>query len=477
MMPASQTEDVLARSGGWATVLALAFAAPALAASWDERVFSAHVDFDAVAAAGPSALPGLISRGRELFKAKFTTADGAGRPKATQAIVPTKRKFGVNPAFSRLSGPDSSACSGCHNDPILGASGDFVANVFVSEGFESAQFDTTDPSFSSERHTTSLMGAGLVELLAREMTADLRAARDEAVARARASGADVDADLVAKGVRFGMLRAHANGLVDLDRLDGVDADLIVRPFSRKGVFTSLRQFTINALNIHHGMEASERFGVRWTGSHDFSESGVPDAVTSGDVSALVAFQAMLPPPTVKADLPDDWRQAAAEGERRFQDVGCASCHRATLPLKSLTFTDPAPYDMAGTLREGEVRKGVAIDLSPLAAHLKRNDKGEWLIPLFSDLKRHLIVDAQVAALGNELQAQRFVERDVFLTPRLWGVGSTAPYGHRGDFRMLGEIVAAHGGEARFARDAYLDLPKEQRDAVIAFLRSLVIEAP
>ncbi len=98
-------------------------------------------------------------------------------------------------------------------------------------------------------------------------------------------------------------------------------------------------------------------------------------------------------------------------------------------------------------------------------------------PAFQRPEAPLVVDAEVAALGNELQAQRFVERDVFLTPRLWGVGSTAPYGHRGDFRMLNEIIAAHGGDARFARDAYLDLPKESRDTVIAFLRSLVIEGP
>ncbi len=168
--------------------------------------------------AGAPAVSGLIERGRELFKAKFTTADGAGRPKATQAIIPTKRKFGVNPAFSRLSGPDSNSCSGCHNDPVLGGSGDVVANVFVSEGFESAEFDTTDPSFSSERHTMALMGAGLVELLAREMTADLQAERDAAVAKARASGQDVEVDLVTKGVRFGSLKAHANGIVDLDSL-------------------------------------------------------------------------------------------------------------------------------------------------------------------------------------------------------------------------------------------------------------------
>jgi hypothetical protein len=454
-------------------------AGAAFGGSWDERVFTSHLDFDAIAAAGPSALPALIERGRVLFKAKFTTEDGAGRPKATQAIVPTRRKIGVNPAFTRTSGPDSNSCFGCHNDPIEGGSGDFVTDVFVSEGFESAQFDNVDPSFSSERHTTPLMGDGLIELLAREMTSDLRDIRSTSVARARASGQDVRADLATKGVRFGSLVAHPDGIVDLDAVEGVDADLIVRPFSRKGVFTSLRQFTINAMNVHHGMEAMERFGVRWTGSHDFDESGVPDAVSAGDVSALVAFQATLPPPTVKADLPEDWRVAAATGAKQFASIGCTSCHIPALPLKSLLFTDPAPYDMAGTLRAGEVRKPIVIDLSqqPFASRLAKNDKGEWLVPLFSDLKRHLIVDDQVNALGNELQAQRFVERDVFLTPRLWGVGSTAPYGHRGDFRMLDEIIAAHGGEARFTRDAYLALDKPTQDCVVAFLRSLVIEAP
>jgi len=473
--------------GLWGSVILLGAASslfavgPAFGASWDERVFppGSHLDFDAVAAAGPAALPALIERGRQLFKAKFTTVDGAGRPKATQAIIPTKVKNGVNPPFSRTSGPDSNSCFGCHNDPIEGGAGDDVANVFVSEGFESAQFDSIDPSFSSERRTIALMGAGLVELLAREMTVDLQAIRAAAIAEACATGKDAHADLVTKGVQFGSIIAHPDGIVDLDAIEGVDSDLIVRPFSRKGVFTSLRQFTINALNIHHGMEAMERFGVRWTGSHDFAESGVPDAITDGDVSALVAFQATLAPPTVKSDLPDDWKQAASDGAKTFNDIGCASCHMQTLPLKSLVFTDPAPYDMAGTLRTGEVKQPIRINLAalPFASALKKNDKGEWLIPLFSDLKRHLIVDGSVNALGNELQAQRFVERDVFLTPRLWGVGSTAPYGHNGAFRMLDEIIAAHGGDARFSRDAYLSLDPDKRDHVVAFLRSLIIEAP
>jgi CxxC motif-containing protein (DUF1111 family) len=42
--------------------------------------------------------------------------------------------------------------------------------------------------------------------------------------------------------------------------------------------------------------------------------------------------------------------------------------------------------------------------------------------------------------------------------------------------MLDEIIAAHGGEARFSRDAYLSLSPGERDSIVAFLRSLVIEA-
>ena len=146
-------------------------------------------------------------------------------------------------------------------------------------------------------------------------------------------------------------------------------------------------------------------------------------------------------------------------------------------MKSLIFNDPGPYDAAGTLRASEVAKGIVIDLSkqPWAARLKRNEKGEWLIPLFADLKRHVIVDEAVSALGNELMAQRFVERDVFRTAPLWGVASTAPYGHRGDITTLDGIVRAHGGEARDARDAYIHSDDNTRHGVIAFLKTLVIE--
>ncbi|MEL6872275.1 MAG: hypothetical protein AAFO62_05685 [Pseudomonadota bacterium] len=129
----------------------------------------------------------LLAHGDILFRAKFTTEDGAGRPLATQAIIPTKRRRPAATLFQRLSGGDAASCAACHNDPVVGGAGDFAVNAFVSEGFAQADFDSTDPQFSNERNTNHLFGAGLIELLAREMTAELHAQRASALRKARES--------------------------------------------------------------------------------------------------------------------------------------------------------------------------------------------------------------------------------------------------------------------------------------------------
>lgn len=416
--------------------------------------------------------------GESLFIARFTREEGAGRPKATQAIIPTKRKRVSEFTFSRTAGLDAAACAGCHNEPKVGGSGDFTANVFVSEGFVNADFDSLDPQFSNERNTNHLFGAGLIELLAREMTSDLHALRTQALQQARSTKQPVKAELLTKGVSYGFITAQPDGVVDLSTLQGIDTDLIIRPFSQKGVFASLRQFTINAMNQHHGMQATERFGSRWTGEDDFDEDSIKNEMSPADISALVAWQASLPPPTQQQPVDLKWQQAASEGEKLFHKIQCTSCHISALPLRSLSFTDPGLWDTAGTLRQGEqmgVKTSYDFALQDWAKDLKRNEKNEFMIPLFGDLKRHVIADAQVASLGNELLSQRFVERDQFMTAELWGIASTAPYGHRGDQLTLNEIIRAHGGEGRVARDAYIALSETERSSVIAYLKTLVIE--
>ncbi|MBX2805655.1 MAG: hypothetical protein KTR19_06765, partial [Hyphomicrobiales bacterium] len=311
---------------------------------------------------GKTEMERLRTIGEDLFTAKFTINDGAGRPDATQAAIPTKVRYHAPNAFSRTAGLDANACSSCHNEPLTGGAGDFTANVFVSEGFVNADFDTIDPQFSNERGTNHLFGAGLIELLAREMTADLHAIRGKALRQARETGEAVRAELLAKGVSYGFITANPDGLVALDEISGVDPDLTIRPFSQKGVIASLRQFTVNAMNVHHGMQADERYGARWTGTGDFDGDGHASELGDADVSAIVLWQATLRPPA--RETPDDrgWREAAARGETLMTEFACTQCHRPALPLKSLKFSDPGPSASASNLNDRQVESPAIYDL-------------------------------------------------------------------------------------------------------------------
>jgi CxxC motif-containing protein (DUF1111 family) len=64
------------------------------------------------------------------------------------------------------------------------------------------------------------------------------------------------------------------------------------------------------------------------------------------------------------------------------------------------------------------------------------------------------------------------------TPPLWGIGlskkvnGNASLLHDGRARNLTEAILWHGGEAATSRDAFLRMPKPERDALLAFLNSL-----
>jgi CxxC motif-containing protein (DUF1111 family) len=143
----------------------------------------------------------------------------------------------------------------------------------------------------------------------------------------------------------------------------------------------------------------------------------------------------------------------------------------------MLFSEPGPYNAAGTGRAGEDVSvaNLALDNLPWAASLPRDEKGHVLVPVFSDFKRHKIADAETPYFANELLSQRFVGRDEFLSTRLWGVGSTAPYGHRADVADLDSVIRFHGGEAKQARLGYEALADYDRRSLIEFLKSLTIK--
>ena len=458
-----------------------------------ERAIAGHVA-QADVAAGRWTPAQLREAGRRLFAANFAPADGVGRPAANGSPFPTPRRTAdplaePAPAFSRGDGPDANACASCHHQPFIGGAGDFSVNVFTGLALRSVPVDSFDREFSNERGSPALNGAGLIELLAREITADLHALRDDARRRAAETGEPVSVELRSKGIDFGRLVARPDGSVDADGVDGIDRDLVVRPFGAKGTITSLREFSVNAANLHHGMQAAERYGTTATGTPDFDRDGVPDELTVGDVTALAVYQALLNTPGRVLPASSTGRAEVDRGERLFVEVGCADCHVPELPLTSAVFMEPNPFNPPGNLRPDADATSVAVNLAAdgPAPRVARTEGGGFVVRAFTDFKRHKIADGERPFFRNEIVVERGLETDVFLTKRLWACGNTAPYGHRGDLVTLTEAIRHHGGDAAPSRRRHDALPPADRAAIRAFLRSLrilpagskptVIEAP
>ena len=421
----------------------------------------------------------IVARGEHLFTASFNTLDGAGRPATTDVSSSNFRPPRMFPEnFNRISGPDANSCSSCHNLPRTGGGADNAANVFVLadrlhfvnfDGQEGDGLETqTLKTVGNERTPLGLFGSGFVELLAREMTSDLHAIRDQARREAREGAHDVTSELRTKGVAFGLITARPDGTLNTDEVDGVAADLIIRPFMQKGTIVSLREFAVKAMNQHFGMQASERFGD----SVDHDADGLADELTRGDMTALVLFQATLPAP-FKVVPDDPVAQAAADrGAVHFDSLGCAGCHIPQLPLAKTLFSEPNPFNPSGKLQVVDVESPYTIDLMEAArlADFERDEEGNVLIPVFTDLKRHRMGDV----LDNESLEEEGVPTDEWLTRKLWGFASEPPFLHHGRATLVSEAILAHGGEAQASRDSFAALPEEDRAAVIEFLKTLQI---
>jgi hypothetical protein len=412
--------------------------------------------------------PKVFAAGQRIFVTNFNACDGAGRPGTTGSGTPRTPDPALAPRFTRVSAPDASSCAGCHAQPQPGGAGDFVANVFVlAQASVPVSKLILNDDFSNtwlERNTLGMFGSGAIEMLGREMTDDLRRLETNAISQAKSTSQDVSLTLTTKGVSFGSLVAHPDGSVDTGGVSGVDPDLIVKPFSRKGVFRSIREFTVTAFNQHHGMQATERFGE----GTDPDQDGVSDELTTGDITAVTVFQAALPAPEVATANVDP--RAAAHGEELFSKVGCVGCHLPSLPLSATKFCDPDPDNTPNTFRD--TSQSYCFDLSEAGF-------SGGSVHAYTDLKRHVICDNNKPHYCNEpvspVQASDSnfpIPPDQFLTAKLWDVGNSSPYGHRGDLDTIYAAIINHGGEAVSSEAQFEALPNADQLAIVSFLRTL-----
>ncbi|MEO8368073.1 MAG: di-heme oxidoredictase family protein [Candidatus Solibacter sp.] len=457
-------------------------------------------------------IPDIVAYGKKLFDANWTGQEGAGRPltKGTGLPLadPSQPLSGLR-AFNRVSAPDANSCTGCHNLPygISGGGGDFVANVFVlAQRFDFVSFDGKDTQptkgsasekreqstlqdIGNSRASTGMFGSGYLEMLARQMTAELQQIRGTLKH-------GETKDLIAKGVHFGKITLTRDGLWDISKVEGLPRPsllstgtndpptLVIRPWHQSGNVVSLREFTNNALNQHHGIQSTERFGL----DTDPDGDGVKNEMTRADVTALAVFQATMQTPG--RVIPNDPAIEAAVllGEKTFEKVRCAVCHVPSLPLEKSgwAFTEPGPYNPPGNLRLGYA-KTLSVDLtSPLLPQPRltpaRADSAVIDVPAYTDFKLHDICepDDPGEPLNQNFPAwsPMFVKGNrKFLTKRLWGAANEPPYFHHGLFTTMRQAVLAHDGEAKESREAFQKLTPYEQDSLIEFLKTLQVLPP
>lgn len=430
-----------------------------------ERITQEQID------SGELSLDQVLFKGRNLVIRNWKLEDGFGNGIGREA-----------PNINRLPGPDSTSCMSCHglgNGVVLGW-GNNAGNVLV------ALDDPVNPTIggSNERNTPTEHGLSLLELLAKEMSTELRTMREEAITEAQTAGQNVTIDLTSKGVNYGSLTALPDGSVDMTGVVGIDSDLRVRPFHAKGHEATIRIFTRGALNRHHGIQSTEFLyfndPTRNSETWDLDEDGVVNEVTEGELTAMTAFQVCLPVPQ---EVDQDHVRITA-GRALMDAVGCTACHIPTLKLDDPVWRYTSS---AGTMLEIDLTDHELLG----AGRPTREVDGSVFVQLWGDLKRHDLGEEAHEPLDQPVDhskpnyedgafAARIEEtlppiaKELMMTTELWGVRDTGPWWHDGSSPTIEDAILRHGGEAQASRDAYAALSAQEQGQLLAFLNSLQV---
>ncbi|HEX4951999.1 MAG TPA: di-heme oxidoredictase family protein [Thermoanaerobaculia bacterium] len=277
-----------------------------------------------------------------------------------------------------------------------------------------------------------------------------------------------------------------------------------RRVAEGGEASTLRAFFTGAADVHMGLQAhdptqlgagngrarrslpgawqldlggSPDLGARLASTgislDDPDGDGHPTELSQGDVDAAEWAMLQAPAPAVAA-TPESER-----GRSVLAAVGCQRCHVETWRIEA---RDPSRglagdrrfFDLAVTSRPGPDGRPELVGrlrrLDQVLPDGRRVPRGDAF-----DVER-VYSDFQQWDLGPAFWERRFdgsLQKEHRTSP-LWGVGSTAPYGHSGRFGTLAEVIDAHGGEAAREAAAWARLPVAEKQLLLAYLRSLVL---
>jgi len=403
-----------------------------------------------------------IRRGRQLFQRKVTVLGGQG---------PLLGDGAGNIDVDRIIGAGlSDSCASCHGRSrgSAGFGGDVV----------------TQPDSRDAPH---LFGLGLKEMLADEMTAELRVIRDQAIATAVGSGHAVRRPLFADGVAFGHITGRPDASVDVSEVEGVDPDLRVRPFFAHGETISIREFIVGAFNAEMGLQVTD---------HDLAAADAgARVVTPAGMVLDGAVDNIEGPPTGLSELDPavvdhlefyllnyfkpgigEFSQDALKGQRTMERIGCTRCHVPNLTIRRdrrvadvETMFDSARGHLNRLFATAMPLFTSFTDVSTLPTVKQRCTVRSWCATSSRTSRGTTSARASTSATTTAPSG--------FLTTALWGVGSSSSYGNDGRSISLTEVILRHGGEAQAERDAFARLARPAQQHLLAFLNTLILFPP
>lgn len=209
-------------------------------------------------------------------------------------------------------------------------------------------------------------------------------------------------------------------------------------FGKKGLTVNLLHQTVGAyledMGVTSDLLPEDLFNVQH-GSRTSDDAADPEVSSAVVANVVFYLKTLRVPSRRKPDDPD-----VLAGESLFADVGCASCH-------------------VPTLRTG------ASEIAPL-------DRATF--HPYTDLLLH-----DMGPALDDAYTEGRATTSEWRTPPLWGIGiqqnfqgGAAFYLHDGRAATLEEAIELHGGEGQASRDAFLALDPDERQRLLAFLRSL-----
>jgi len=350
------------------------------------------------------------------------------------------------------------------------------------------------------RDTPHLFGLGLREMLADEITADLRAIKADTLVKAQSSGKRTTRGLTSKGISYGSITANPNGSVDTSRVTGVNPDLRVRPFFAQGGTISIREFLVGAAKAEMGMEAVDPgLSTASAGGTFTTPAGMELDGTIDQIEAPPTADETVDPDGdgVKNEMPQslvdfmefyllnyfnpahyEQTSLTENGRSVFMATGCGKCHIPDLQIDR-------DRRVANIETSFDLVNGIfnALFATATPAFATQDDGSGYPLLKVPALNSFLVEDIFTDFKRHDL-GPNFYERNYdgtyqreFMTRPLWGVGSTSPYGHDGRSINLKEVILRHGGEAQAARNAFAKLSVSSERNLFDFLNALVLFPP